>query len=105
MIQRTAYLRGDVSHDAYYDSLLDAAGLTDSAVIRDMLPRVRRALAEDDKHLNFIPLGRWDTVALLWSHDQRVIDALRAAGDFWSMAGGVCLAKALARRMSETVPA
>jgi hypothetical protein len=55
-------------------------------------------LASTDHHFNDIPLARWDDAArALYS---RVDHAkITAAGDFYSLSTGVCLAKAMAREL------
>ena len=50
---------------------------------------------EADHHLNNIPLSKWDSVAFIIR--PHVSHLLKDAGDFYTLAGGVCIAKAAAR--------
>ena len=55
---------------------------------------ISRVDASSGPPFNDVPIQVWDAHAALY---QRQIDrALRARGDFWSMAGGLCTLKALA---------
>lgn len=93
-ITRKAYMEGDITHEEFYShitSSLDGKRLFDKA----FLSRVRMALKDGDEHLNSIPLAEWDSIA-----DRirlTISSKLKEAGDFWSMAGGVCAVKQLAK--------
>lgn len=48
-----------------------------------------------DEHLNDISLRDWDAISL--EHKAELSNKFIQAGDFYSLAGGVCVAKAAAR--------
>lgn len=112
-INRDDYMDGKVDHQTYYCAVADAIG-------RNALESIVRSITygedivrclERDKHLNNIPLRRWD------ARDQQVRDlvSLNAKavmdvswngpikpGTFcWSLSDTVCTLKAVARRMAE----
>jgi hypothetical protein len=85
---------GDLHH-VYYLEIAKACGVafTDPKDIA----RFRKAL-ETDEHMNNIPLDWWDARAagLMMYNGRKVREVLKERGDFYSMAGGVCLLKAAA---------
>ena len=92
--QRKAYLRGEVSFEDFYESVAAAAGI--SYTNASTLPEIQAALASGDEHLNTIPLRQWDIRA---AQTQSVVGrALQLHGDFYSLAGGVCVHKAAAKK-------
>lgn len=88
---RDDYMSGRVSHEKYYRSVWQVAGIRVVGLYSALGPEVRRALAEGDEHLNTIQLSRWDAIAALW-HKQ-ISESLKRHGDSWSLAGGVCTVK------------
>lgn len=93
---RIDYLEGRCSHREFYDAVLRTAGVVAPHGDAELKKRVRDALAAGDEHLNSIPPPTWDAHAA--PHVARFSAALRAHGDFWSLAGGVCLMKEWLRR-------
>lgn len=59
-----------------------------------------RLLASTDKHLNDIPLHLWDNLPGIVSASK-----LKAAGDYLTLAGKVCIYKEAARQMIESAKA
>jgi hypothetical protein len=55
-------------------------------------------LASTDPHFNDIPLDKWDRIAL----SLPLAASLRDAGDYMTLAGGVCIAKEAARQYVES---
>ncbi len=99
---RKDYMDGKVTHEEYYSSVAKAAGIN----LRgwDMLPRIKESLAKGDHHLNHVKgygLHAWDAMAI--SAKPNISPAFKAHGDFWSLAGGVCVAKQAAREAAEGV--
>lgn len=96
---RADYMAGRVTFQEYYEAIAREAhvDMRRSA----LLPYVVTALARGDEYLNTIALPRWDLIAAQQRH--AVEPALRAHGDGWSMAGGVCVAKAAARAAAREV--
>lgn len=97
-ITRENYMAGKVTHQEFHSAVAHAAGIDFSTA--DILPRVRAAIAKGDEHLNSIPLRVWDMLAL--SAKPAITRALKAHGDFWSDAGGVCVVKQAAREAAQT---
>jgi hypothetical protein len=87
---RQQYLDRDISHAVYYRAIAKDAGVS-FANETGMQALVKQALAEGDEHLNSIPLAKWDALAM--GARLHTSPAFKRAGDFWSMAGGVCVAK------------
>lgn len=94
---RQDYLDGVVTHAQYYSAIAAEAGI--GADDFDMLPLVRKALANGDEHLNRSTVGfglhGWDALAL--GARRRIEPVLKAHGDGWSLAGGVCTMKQAAK--------
>lgn len=79
---------GDVEHAKKYEALAQKLGIEKLKALIPVPPeRVRRALERGDKHLNTIPLRKWDTAAFELN--------LREKG--LSMSEGVCVLKHVAK--------
>lgn len=92
---RNRYLDGKITHEEYYHALAKTAGVNFQNADPAFLDRVRKALGEGDSYLNSIPLAEWDTRALSLLPSVRA--AFKEHGDFFSLAGGVCLVKQAAK--------
>jgi len=77
------------SFEDYYLEIAKEARVSVSA---HLMARVRRS---SDPYLNDIPLTVWDAESIYYQ--QGINRVMRARGDFWSLAGGVCTLKVLAR--------
>ena len=95
MTKRKDYMDGKITHDDYYRALAKESKVSYADAEPAFLERVRKALADGDEHLNSIPLSIWDARAA--SLMPSVMAAFKAAGDHYSMAGGVCLIKRAAK--------
>ena len=84
------------SHRAYYRQFVTPA-LQQAVVAKFGLPRLIDALAQDENLNTIGPVQRWDGFVRPWEASP----ALKARGDFWSLAGGVCIAKESARMAVE----
>lgn len=89
-IPRIQYIQGEATHQEYYDQFVS------QATINYVVSRIgsETLLASTDKHFNDIPLARWDN---LTSHLPLAI-TFKAAGDWPTLAGLICVAKAAARQ-------
>ena len=87
MRTRSDYLEGRCTHQEYYLEIAKEIGLTCDA---KLLVRVRESV---DKHLNDIPLLRWDAAGAYIRIDHRTIKAFKARGDCITDAGMVSLLK------------
>ena len=97
MITRQQYMSGEATHRQYYLEVAIAAGVKLDKIYLD---HVRRCLPWDE-HLNNIPLNTWDVLAL--GYRGSISRELKARGDFWSDAGGVCTMKAYATHLAAQV--
>lgn len=94
IIPRSDYMDGKASHQEYYGQFVDSEVL-EAVKDRFGIAKLAKALA-GDKNLNNIPLASWDA---LEAHTHHCQQALRLAGDGWSMAGSVCILKNAARQL------
>lgn len=94
---REMYMSGTVSHDEYY-----AQFVTNEIRQAVFDAFSARQLREAGEYFNGIPLHRWDMLGRQF-HYQIATD-LRAAGDFLSSAGVVCILKRAAKEILEIHP-
>lgn len=92
---RQQYMNKEVTHDQYYASLAEAAGIT---VPDSIVEATRNALKQGDEHLNSIPLHTWDMLGGNDINNFKLRAELKQRGDFYSMSCGVCMRKALAKQ-------
>lgn len=90
---RAQYLNKEVSFEDYYRAIAKDAGISFDNC--SDLPKFKAAIDRGDEHLNSIRLPYWDSWAI-FSGD-RLRAAFKKHGDFFSIAGGVCVAKQAAR--------
>lgn len=95
MYTRQQYMDKQVSHDEYYKTLADAAGIGnfDDA----FLDRVRKCIEQGDEHLNNIALSKWDNMCIMDRHNAALRDELKRRNDQLSLSTGVCMRKAKSR--------
>lgn len=97
MYTRTQYLAREVSHWDYYGQFVTKAirEWVINYIGKDALTRAIEQ--QDTDHFHSIPLSEWDrlTPFLRFSVEQ----SLKEAGDFWSLAEGVCILKCAARQL------
>ncbi|MFN3612621.1 hypothetical protein [Tepidimonas sp.] len=98
---RAQYMAGQVTFADFYRAVNETAGVRFAGRGGITLDEVKKALASGDEHLNSIPLVRWD--ALASGAEYALRSALKAHGDFYSQAGGVCCMKQAARDAVEQV--
>ena len=88
-----------VSHSEIYTRAINACGGLDAVIsyIPFSLEHIQKALADNDEHLNTLPLKTWDFGS------ERVRDlCYRKAGiTYMSLSQGVCLLKEAARQWAE----
>ena len=97
MYSRQDYLQNKCSHRQYYAQFVDDS-------VRRMVEQyftLETLRASTDEHLNDIPLRRWDSLAIMLVHYSSIRELLREYGDFWSLAGGVCILKEAAHQLVE----
>lgn len=96
MITRAEYMANQELHQDYYAEVAKEGGIQITDV--GLLDECREALANGDKHLNTIPLSRWDVMAIQrCERSSKLRAALKARGDGYSLGGGVCILKAAVR--------
>jgi len=91
MITRKQFLDGQATLDEYYQQFITDAG---RAWVIYTMGR-DRLLKSKDKSFNDIPLALWDLYPFTPG------ERMRAAGDFPTLAGAVCIAKTIARQLVE----
>lgn len=95
MITRDQYMNGSATHSEYYSDLVREIEASDGLFdLPCSVDRVAEAFKKDP-HLNTIPLRHWDQFATIQSG--RMVAALKARGDSYTLAGGVCILKEAAR--------
>ena len=93
MNTRKQYMNKECTHQEYYEEIGKEAGVV---IPDDVMNHVRKST---DEHLNDIPLYIWDRTAGWFKH--QIAIAKQKRGDFWSLAGGVCVVKAMARMQKQ----
>lgn len=92
---RAQYLNGECTHREFYGAVVKDAGIRYTP--EDFI--VQRAMESKDGHYNDIPLTAWDAEAAVAR--PAISRALKAHGDFWSLAGGLCVVKEAVRQVIE----
>lgn len=102
MYTRQDYLNGKCTHQEYYRQFVDdrVLSLADTIISRYGITKAQTGY-KTDKHLNFIPLRVWDSTSHVISYNTPLINKLHARGDYLTLAGCVCIAKAAAREILE----
>jgi hypothetical protein len=116
MITRKEYLaapheEGERIHRMYHGEILEEAKVQVS-LTDEQLANIKEALEAGDIHLNrvkslptngslWIYGPSWDKLALQFEFSRAIRQALKARGDYYTHATGVCLAKESARRQVE----
>lgn len=96
MKTRKQYLDKECTYNEYYEQFVTGPIRyhVESCIGKD------RILASQDKNLNDIPLAEWDAAAKSFPASNIDRD-MRAAGDYPTLAGLVCIAKTAARELIE----
>lgn len=98
MKTRAQYLAGECSHRQFYAQFVTPEI---RAFVLARFPLRRLCQTADQENLNSIPLSSWDSMA----HSLREVDeALRAAGDYPTLCGKVCILKEAAKQLIEETP-
>jgi hypothetical protein len=79
---------------AYYGQFV--TGGLKQAVLRAFGTNQLREAIATDRHINNIPLAKWDQLAQ--AYRTTINTQLHTQGDYWSNAGGVCVLKEAARQ-------
>jgi hypothetical protein len=85
---RKQYMNNECTHEQYY------AQFATPEVVSQVKSQIGEAAikASTDPHFNDIPLRKWDNLGIsVYKSD------MEAAGDYLTLAGKVCIAKAAAR--------
>jgi len=89
---RKQYLDGNCTFEQYYSQFVNDVIISRVGQFIGV-ERIKEAI-QSDEHLNNIPLAKWDMVA---GNLYNVSAKMKEAGDYLTLAGGVCIAKAAAR--------
>lgn len=99
-ITRQDYMNGKATHAEYYSQFVTPEIIE---IVRREIGE-KKLLASKDVYLNNISLHRWDEIASNFIAPL-IREGLKKAGDGYSLAGGVCVAKNAARQIiSELKP-
>jgi len=91
------YMNGKCTHRQYYAQFVTPA-IMEGVVARFGKEKLANCLARDG-NLNNIPLHKWDGLA--GNFVKEVSEAMKAHGDFASLAGMVCVLKEAAKQAVE----
>lgn len=92
ILTRKDYLDKKCTHDEYYGQIVQEVGI--SYANSPELKRIKKAYATDP-HFNNIPLAEWDRKSA--ASQLTLFEAFKKRGDYWTLAGGVCVHKAAAK--------
>lgn len=87
MYTRQQYIKNECTHEQYYEQFISAEDI--NYVERLLGDKIR---ASTDPHFNDIPLACFDSLRFVGK-----FKLLQNVGDFLTMAGNVCIGKAIAR--------
>jgi len=91
MFKRKDYLSGKCSHSQYYNQFVND---NVKLLLKDNIG-IDKIKKSKDEHFNDIPLELWDRVGLTCD----IVDKLKQAEDYYTLAGAVCILKAGARQI------
>lgn len=97
IITRQAYMEEKASYEQYYGQFV-SEGLKHLVTQVFGKEALKGAYAADE-HLNNIPLQRWDMLVSYVQNNPEIRQQLKDCGDFYSLAGGVCILKEAAREV------
>lgn len=97
MKSRADYIAGNCTFSDYYRQFITPR-LSEAIREKIGLNALHRSKCE---HLNDIPLSKWDALFQDSQIKNEMSHALKAHGDYLSLAGCVCVAKEAARQMLE----
>lgn len=95
---RAQYLNKECTHEQYYNQFVTPAikSLVKNLFGIDQL----KAAYETNPNLNSIPLGKWDAMQQYIGRGSYILNIpMKEVGDFLTLAGIVCIAKAAARQL------
>lgn len=95
---RAQYMSGEVTHQQYYGQFV--SDVTIKIVAQAFGGDALRAAFAEDQAFNTLELRRWDSLTEWIKHEMSQL--LRDAGDFWTLANGVCVLKQAARMYVES---
>ena len=98
MITRKQYLANSELHHEYYSQFVTPAIL--KAVHLKLKDQIKNST---DPHFNDIPLRDWDhlTLNMRLTMNVPLREKMEECGDFYTLAGGVCILKAAATRLKK----
>lgn len=93
MYTRNDYIKGICSHRQYYAQFVTKEA---KAEVLNIIG-INKILKSKDESFNDIPLYKWDSIILPYKSKE----LLQKAGDFYSLAGQVCILKEIAKQIKE----
>lgn len=97
MITRADYMKDSENlHQVYYRQFRPAVDRHVRSLIADIGIDKVREYYKADRHLNNIPIERWDRIAQVAKHEIANINKKLGRGCVWCLSDGVCASKACA---------
>lgn len=93
MFTRQDYLQDKCTHRQYYAQFVND---NVKQMVKDRIG-IDKIKCSKDEHFNDIPLYLWDNCGLPYG----ISDLLKQAGDYYSLAGQVCILKEAGRQLKE----
>lgn len=93
MKTRQDYINKKCTYEEYYAQFVND---NVKLMVKDHIG-INVILNSKDEHFNDIPLKKWDLIGLPYG----IRDLLKEAGDFYTLAGQVCILKAAARQIKK----
>jgi len=93
LFTRQDYMDDKCTHDQYYAQFINAAGI-------EMVKKSKAfkcVLKSGSKDLSTAPVAEWDLIGTAGE----AVNLMKTLGDNWSLAGAVCINKAIARQLLE----
>jgi hypothetical protein len=98
MFTRQDYINGNCTHEQYYNQFVNES-VKNTVISAFGIERIKKAFKEDES-LNNIGLHLWDNLYLSY---YSLSEKMKECGDYLTMAGKVCILKAAARQIAESL--
>jgi hypothetical protein len=93
LFTRQDYMADKCTHEQYYAQFINAAGI-------EMVKKsqaYKTLIKKGSKDVSMVEVGVWDLIGTAGES----VNLMKTLGDNWSLAGAVCINKAIARQLLE----
>jgi hypothetical protein len=93
LFTRQDYMADKCTHEQYYAQFINAAGI-------EMVKKsqaYKTLIKKGSKDVSLVEVGVWDLIGTAGE----AVNLMKTLGDNWSLAGAVCINKAIARQLLE----